>query len=157
MKTFHLGLIFQILSRSAYFLTMALWICFHLLQEETPLMVEEQGSDLRVQQGVLRGYCIVPFLQQKNNIWFSPRFLGYLVSGQSPEQYQGWVPSPVVGLKCSQIVFCYQTRNRQDTSKKKKEAIYSKPTSIQMKRKIKAFPLNMGPDKIPLSLHLFNI
>lgn len=120
MKTFHLGLIFQILSRSAYFLTMALWICFHLLQEETPLMVEEQGSDLRVQQGVLRGYCIVPFLQQKNNIWFSPRFLGYLVSGQSPEQYQGWVPSPVVGLKCSQIVFCYQTRNRQDTSKKKK-------------------------------------
>lgn len=43
---------------------------------------------------------MVIFLEKNNSVWFSPRFLSYLVSGSwPPEQSQRWVLSSGVGLR----------------------------------------------------------
>lgn len=45
---------FQASSLYAYYLAVVLCICFHLLQEETSLMMVEQETDLCVYQNVIR-------------------------------------------------------------------------------------------------------
>ena len=71
-------------------------------------MRAEQGTDLQVQQYVIRNHFIAMSLQQNDSSRFSPRPVTYLVSGaQQPMKCQPWLPSYGVGLKFNQKVAGY--------------------------------------------------
>lgn len=53
-------------------------------REETFLLMVEQGTDLWVQQNVVRYPFVAMFLQQNSSIRFQSRFLSYLVLGTWP-------------------------------------------------------------------------
>ena len=43
-----LMVVYSKVTHSAYFLAVALCVCSHLLQEEASLMMDEQGTNLRI-------------------------------------------------------------------------------------------------------------
>ena len=49
------------LSISTYFLAVDICICFHLLQEDTSLMMAEQNTSLWLWQDIIKSHFILPF------------------------------------------------------------------------------------------------
>lgn len=91
---------FQGLSLSAHGLFVGLCISSHLLQEEASMMMAEPGTDIWVEQKVIRTHFTPTIPLAEHRCLFPPRFMACWVSGSWPPGHrQARVPSRGADLR----------------------------------------------------------